>query len=440
MPNVLLLGAGFVTGPIVEYFSKKNHKITVASQFLSEAEALCKGRYNTLPIQLDVTDQDAIRTLIKDADIVMSFVPYQFHVSIARICIDEQKCMVTASYTSKEMRELSEQAKAAGITILNEIGLDPGIDHMTAMQVIDEAHEKGGKVTGFVSWCGGIPAPSSNNNPLGYKFSWSPMAVLLAVLNDAHYLYDGKPVAISRDNLLTNMSDVNINDSLHLKGYPNRDSVSYKSQYKIPDVQTLLRGTLRYPGFDIIINAAKKLGLLSSEILVDKNISWYQLMNDMESNSVEKINDMAKQAFEWLGCYSEQTIKGQSPIDCFCNLLLSKLQYQSDEQDMIVMQHRILVESDTGEKQYHISTLIEEGDVGGYSAMAKTVGYPAAIAADLILSGTISRKGVCIPVEKDIYVPIMKELEKTGIKMIDTVFDSFDESDFFGLEQINQSI
>ena len=208
MANILLLGAGFVTGPLVDYLHKKNHHITVGSQFLYEAEELVAARENLTPLQVDVTNEEELRGLVEKADLVISFVPFQFHVSVAKICVGEKTSMVTASYTHEDMWKLNDAAKEAGITILNEIGVDPGIDHMTAMQVIDEAHEQGDKVEALVSWCGGIPAPEANNNPLGYKFSWSPMAVLSAVSNDAQYLRRGEQKSIPGKELLNSMRDV----------------------------------------------------------------------------------------------------------------------------------------------------------------------------------------------------------------------------------------
>ena len=436
MSKILLLGAGFVTGPLVDYLHEKKHEITIGSQFLHEAEKLVAGRNNLHPIEVNVTDAAQMSSLVKNADLVVSFVPFQFHVTVAKICIQEKKPLVTASYTHDDMWKLDEEAKAAGITILNEIGVDPGIDHMTAMQVIDEAHEKGEKVEALVSWCGGIPAPEASNNPLGYKFSWSPMAVLSAVQNDAVYLSKGSAKEISGEALLSSMRDITVSDSLELKGYANRNSLGYKEGYGIPEVETLLRGTLRYEGFGPVIDAAKKLGLLSSEKIDSSVTNWKEMIVSLsgldESKLESSLFDAPKliEDFKWLGCLSDEPIKGESPVEAFCSLLTEKLKYEADEQDMIVMQHRMVLRNKEGKKTLHRSTLVEKGDVGGYSAMAKTVGYPAAIAADLILSGIITRKGVCIPVTKDIYEPVLAELEKQGIKMEETIVEDQDEASF----------
>ena len=436
MANILLLGAGFVTGPLVDYLHKKDHQITIGSQFLYEAEELVAGRDNLTPMQVDVTNAEQLTSLIRDAELVISFVPFQFHVSVAKICVAEKKSLVTASYTHEDMWKLDEAAKQAGITILNEIGVDPGIDHMTAMQTIDEAHEKGQVVEALVSWCGGIPAPEANDNPLGYKFSWSPMAVLSAVSNDALYLSKGENKSIPGDTLLDSMRDVTLTKEMELKGYANRNSLGYKEDYNIPEVKTLLRGTLRYPGFGPIIGAAKNIGLLDTTKFGDSApATWLQLMCELAGKSIEEKAKLFADAdiqssFEWLGCLSDEAINGDSPIAAFCNLLTEKLKYGEDEQDMIVMQHRLVLVDSAGNKTFHRSTLVEKGDQGGYSAMAKTVGFPAAIAADLILSGEIDRKGVCIPVTKDIYLPVLKELESLNIKMTEKVVEDQDEASF----------
>ncbi|WP_444998242.1 saccharopine dehydrogenase C-terminal domain-containing protein [Aliikangiella sp. IMCC44359] len=437
MANILLLGAGFVTGPLVEYLHQKKHHITVGSQYLPEAEQLVAGREGLKPLQVDVTNNDELTELVKNADLVVSFVPFQFHVAVARICVAQKKSLVTASYTHQDMWQLNDEAKKAGITILNEIGVDPGIDHMTAMQVIDEAHAKGLEVEALVSWCGGIPAPEANNNPLGYKFSWSPMAVLSAVSNDAKYLRKGETKMIDGDNLLASMRDVTLTEDMELKGYANRDSLGYREEYRIPEVQTLLRGTLRYAGFGPIIDAAKKVGLLSSESFAgDAPVNWRELMSRLSGVSESDLANnfsaepQINEHFAWLGCFSEEPLNADTPIQAFCSLLCEKLKYEQNEQDMIVMQHRLILKDKQQNKVFHRSTLVEKGEVGGFSAMAKTVGYPAAIAADLILSGTINRKGVCIPVTDDIYKPVLLELEKLNIKMKEEIIQGQSEESF----------
>ena len=224
---------------------------------------------------------------------------------------------------------------------------------------------------------------------------------------------------------------------MELKGYANRDSMGYKKDYQIPEVQTLLRGTLRYPGFGSVIDGAKTIGLLSNQQFSTQiPTSWQELMSMLSGLDADKLatklvdNQAVNDSFAWLGCFSDEPVKGKSPIEAFCNLLTDKLKYEDDEQDMIVMQHRLVLVDKDGNKKFHRSTMIEKGDVGGYSAMAKTVGYPAAIAADMILSGKITRKGVCIPVTKDIYEPVLVELDKLNIKMTEEIVSNQSEESF----------
>ncbi len=437
MAKVLLLGAGFVTGPLVDYLHSKDHEIIIGSQFLPEATQLVNGRKGLTPLQVDVTNKKQLTELVEKTDLVVSFVPFQFHVLVARICIEQKTSMVTASYAQPEMLSLNQAALDADIIILNEIGVDPGIDHMTAMQVIDQAHDRGEQVEALVSWCGGIPSPEANNNPLGYKFSWSPMAVLTAVSNDAKYLRNGQLKHISGNSLLTLMKAVSFNAELGLKGYANRDSLTYQTQYAIPEVKTLLRGTLRYPGFGKIIDAAKQTGLLSDETFPGKTPdTWKALMCDLtglsgtESLTSFYSDTAISDCFKWLGCFSDEPVAGDSPIAAFCQLLSDKLQYEKGEQDMIAMQHRFVLVDKNGVKKFHRSTLVEKGEAGGFSAMAKTVGYPAAIAADMILSGQITRKGVCIPVTRDIYEPVLEVLKSVNIMMTEEIVVDQNEDSF----------
>jgi len=434
MSRILLLGAGFVTGPLVDYLYKRGHQLTIASQFLHEAQNLANSRDGIIAKAVDVTDKSAVRQLVAGSDLVVSFVPYQFHVEVAKVCLEEGKHLVTASYTHPDMMALDAQAKAAGLTFLNEIGVDPGIDHMTAKQVIDEAHENGEEVEALVSWCGGIPAPDANDNPLGYKFSWSPMAVLLAVGNEAKYLRDGIEETISAAQLLPSMRDVELANDFQLRGYANRDSTLYKQQYAIPEVKTLLRGTLRYPGFGPVMQAAKDLGLLSNDPFVpEPPSSWkHWFRTQVKRRDIEQLTEGSElwQAFSWLGCLEDTPMQGRSPIEAFCRLLQERLSYKEGERDMIAMQHRFVVKAKNGEKRYIKSTLIEKGEPDGFSAMAKTVGLPAAIAADLILSNVITRRGVCIPVTPDIYKPILEQLRRLNIMMDEQEVAVADEKAF----------
>ncbi|MEA1904752.1 MAG: saccharopine dehydrogenase C-terminal domain-containing protein, partial [Candidatus Hadarchaeota archaeon] len=239
MKRVLVLGAGLVAGPLVRYLlGQEGFTVTVASRTLAKAEKLIGGAKNGSALQLDVNNTAAVEGLVRDSDLAISLLPYVYHPLIAGLCVKHKRQMVTASYVKDEMRELDEAAQAAGVILLNEIGVDPGIDHMSAMRVIDEIKESGGKLIGFSSWCGGLPAPDSNDNPFGYKFSWSPRGVLLAGKNPARYLREGEVVDIPGEDLFAHHWPVNIEGFGTLEGYPNRDSLPYRDTYGIPDVKS----------------------------------------------------------------------------------------------------------------------------------------------------------------------------------------------------------
>jgi saccharopine dehydrogenase (NADP+, L-glutamate forming) len=433
MSRILVLGAGFVAAPLVDYLYKKSYQLTIANQDLDEAHRLVGERSGIKVTALDVTDDQQLSQLVSEHDLVISLVPYLFHVAIAKQCLAHAKHLVTASYQSPEMFELNQQAIDKGLTFINEVGLDPGIDHLSAMKIIDEIHEQGGKLEAFVSWCGGLPAPSANDNPLGYKFAWAPRGVLLALLNSAQYIKQGEVVNVAGDELLASATSFKINDQLSLEGYANRDSVSYQKLYGIQEAQTLLRGTLRYQGFSAILQACKNLGLLSTEQDLNHYSSWYELIKRNQPELQAFLNELDEPvlgALEWLGILS----KDQAPkaaecaLDSFCDLLIAKLAYKQGEHDMIVLQHKFVSVNRDGETEHHRSTLILEGD-DQYSAMAKTVGTPAAIAADMICTGEISRKGVILPMTADIYQPMLDELAKQGIELTEvkepTLTDDF---------------
>lgn len=424
MPKILVLGAGFVAEPLVEYLhrNERNH-IKIASHLLDEARALANKFARVEPMQVNVSNYDELVVALKGVSLIVSLVPAPFHPLIAKAAVAEKISMVTASYVSEEMSELDADAKSAGITILNEIGLDPGIDHLTAMQIIDHAHEQGKNIESFISWCGGLPSPESNNNPFGYKFSWAPKGVLMALLNEAQYLKEQKNISVSSEQLMDWAQPLDIAD-LALEGYPNRESSSYREVYGIKECHDLLRGTLRYRGFSEIIKTAHQLGLLDTDADgYEKNdLSWLSYLEQLNRQNVETIKESisvkAVDALAWLGCFSDSKVANKAaPIDVFCDLLIEKLQYEEHEADMVVLQHKFVIteKSNSEKKEYLTSTLKVIGDPSGYSAMSKTVGYPAAIASQLILDGVIKDKGVLVPVKKSIYQPILGLLEKESI-------------------------
>jgi alpha-aminoadipic semialdehyde synthase len=320
---------------------------------------------------------------------------------------------------------------------MNEIGLDPGIDHLTACQTFDEVKSEGGIITSFVSWCGGLPAPEVSNNPLGYKFSWSPRGVLMAGLNSAKFKRDGQIVEIPGSELLNNAIDVPIFKGYSFEGLANRDSLSYIHKYNLDEnqLQTMFRGTLRYKGFSELMYLFNQMQLfnLKSRSDLQTGISWAELIESLLGKNVElglaahgvnvspQVLDRLVHAIKWFGLDSPKNIipPTDTVFDAFCNLLQEKLAYAEGERDMVAMHHEFGIQWKNGRKESRTSTMITYGDPQGYSAMAKTVGYPAAIATDMVLNG-IHEKGVIAPMSKAIYEPMIKKLHDEGITFVES--------------------
>jgi len=432
--RVLVLGAGLVSGPLVEYLTRdKSLKLTTVSSVHDEGLELAK-KYAIEPITMDVAkSQDRLQKLVSENDLVISLLPYTMHPMVANMCIENKKNMLTASYVTPEMKELGEKAEAAGITIFQEIGLDPGIDHLLAMNCFDSVAESGGKVVGYKSYCGGLPAPEDAANPLRYKFSWSPRGALLTALNGARYLKDGEIVEIQPGSLMENTSAFEAYPGFNLEGYPNRDSTNYAEKYGLKDVKTMIRGTLRYKDFSDAVLAIHRLGFLDMSqkqgFEEGNSTTWGTLMNqllgtnNLEGGNLEIIvndiinnNSVALKAIKELGLLSSdiEVITKGSPLDTLSAYLASTLVYAPGERDLVLLNNQIEIEWADKKETREIS-LVAYGDPKGYSAMARTVSVPAAIAAKMILDGEISTKGTVVPLRREFYDPILKRLETEGI-------------------------
>jgi saccharopine dehydrogenase (NADP+, L-glutamate forming) len=432
MKHVLVLGAGLVARPYVEYMLEHEYHVTVASRTVSKAERLIGDHSNGTALAFDIKEQaKELPNLIKPANLVVSLLPYIFHVQVAKECIRQKTNMVTTSYVSEEMRALDAKAKKAGIILLNECGVDPGQDHMSAMKIINKAKSSGGQIISFTSFCGGLPAPDANTNPFGYKLSWSPRGVLMAGRNSAHFLKDGKEVLIPGEELFNNCHKETIPGLGTFEGYPNRDSLQYIDIYGLHGIQTMLRGTLRYPGWCETMYAISKLGLLDLTEQSFQGESYDSFMRKQIGVSASK-NVMLETAnylklpvegellsrLRWLGLFDDHTIpfeKGAA-IDVVTSLFEEKLQYKPGERDMLVMQHKFEIEFSDGKREHVRSTLIDYGIPHGDTSMSRTVALPSAIASHLILEGRIKLKGVQIPILPELYEPILKELSEVGIR------------------------
>lgn len=439
--SVLMLGAGFVTKPTLDILSDAGIQVAVACRTLTAAQKLSSGVKNAHPISLDVNNQEALDAEVAKHDLVISLIPYTYHATVIKSAIRNKKHVVTTSYVSPAMLELDAAAKEAGITVMNEIGLDPGIDHLYAVKTIDEVHKAGGKIISFKSYCGGLPAPEDSDNPLGYKFSWSSRGVLLALRNDAKYWQDGSVVEVSGPELMAVAKPYFIYPGYAFVAYPNRDSTPYKQRYNIPEAETVVRGTLRYQGFPQFIKVLVDIGFLSDAATetLTQPIAWAEATKQVigaPSTSVEDLKKtiLDKATFEspedkeriisglsWIGIFSdEKIIPRGNPLDTLCAQLEKKMQFEEGERDFVMLQHKFLIEHADGSRETRTSTLAEYGDPKGYSAMAKLVGVPCGVAVKQVLDGTISDKGILAPMSSKINDPLMKELkEKYGIFLVE---------------------
>ncbi len=439
MKNVLVLGAGLVAGPLVRHLLDHDYEVTVASRTLGKAEALVNQHPHGRAIQFDITDDEAdLDELVAQADLAVSLLPYIHHVQVARACVRLQRPLVTTSYVSDEMQALDEDAREAGVILLNELGLDPGIDHMSAMRVIDRAHNAGGSVKAFRSFCGGLPAPDANDNPLGYKFSWSPRGVMLAGRNNARYLQNGRIVEVPNERLFAMHYVIWVSGLGDYEAYPNRDSLPYIERYGIPEAETMYRGTLRNLGWCDVMLKLNELGYFSLEERSDlPDKTFHQVMADLiEEEDTPDLkanlgahlnvapNSGVMMALEWLGLLNPEPVPQKTTLlDVLADRMLERMPYREDERDMVILVHKFRVDYD-GREEVISATLIDFGDPDGDTAMARTVGLPAAVGARMILEGDIGVSGVHIPVLPEIYHPILDELERLGISFEESVASS----------------
>ncbi len=430
--KVLVLGAGLVSKHLVRYlFDKTDYLVVMASRTVSKVEKIIDNHPCGIAVELDVSDDAQLEKLVSESDLTVSLLPYTYHVKIAKQCIKHKKHLVTTSYVSDKMRALDNEAKKTGILLLNECGLDPGIDHMSAMRVIHEVEEKGGKVTSFKSSTGALPSHEANNNPFGYKFSWAPRGVLLASKNPSKWLENGKIKEYPGEQLFENYYIQDISSIGSFENYPNRNSVPYKDIYGLKDAHTVYRGTLRMTGWCETMRKIVARGWLSEESLTNFKGKTYA---DVTRNLVDALpkDDLIKvtakflglntystviKRLEWLGIFSNEKLPSDkdNPLDYLNVLTLKKMSLGENERDMTVMHHEFIAEYPS-KKEYITSTLLDYGIIGEDSSVARTVSIPAAIAVKMILESKIKLTGVHIPVLPEIYNPILNELEGIGIK------------------------
>ncbi len=437
MRSILVIGAGRSASSLIQYLLNKSIEedlhLVIGDLSLELAQKKTHKHPNATAITLDIFDANQRKEAIQNADIVISMLPAHLHIEVARDCVVYKKSMVTASYISNEMQELDGAAKENNLIFMNEVGLDPGIDHMSAMKVIDEIGEKGGKMLLFESFCGGLVAPESDTNRWNYKFTWAPRNVVLAGQGGcAKFIQEGTYKYIPYCNLFRRTEFLEVEGYGRFEAYSNRDSLKYRSVYGLDNVLTLYRGTIRRVGFSKAWNMFVQLGMTDDGYVMEdsENMSYRQFVNSFlpyhPTDSVEiktrlilKIDqdDVMWDKLLELDLFNSNKkvgLKNATPAQILEKILSDKWTLEADDKDMIVMYHKFGYELDGVKKQID-SKMVCIGQDQTYTAMAKTVGLPVAMATLLILNGKIKTPGVQLPIKKEVYLPILKELEEYGV-------------------------
>jgi saccharopine dehydrogenase-like NADP-dependent oxidoreductase len=439
MANILIIGAGRSATSLIHYLLQHaveyNWQITVADQDLALAESKIEGFSNATATTFNAKDPEQRELFISKADLVVSMLPAFLHIHVAKDCLRLDKNLATASYVSEALKEMHEEVKAKGLTFLNEIGLDPGIDHMSAVQMINKIRAKGGNINAFYSFTGGLIAPECDNNPWHYKFTWNPRNVVLAGQGTAKFLFKNRYRHIPYSRLFVNVDRIEVPGLGTYEWYPNRTSLTYREAYGLEDIPTILRGTLRHQGFSAAWNLLVQLGLTDDTYVMSyaDDLTYREWVRSYLPSRIEKLNISLREQLailfridvnaveleqlEWLGLFEEINIPldEATPAQVLQHLLESKWTLEPEDKDMIVMQHEI--EYTLNERQYkHTSSLVHIGKNAEDTAMAELVGLPLAIGVKHMLLGNITAPGVIIPITPEIYNPVMEELATIGVR------------------------
>ena len=443
MKRILVLGAGLSSSTLIRYLlnhsEKYNWHVTLADVSLEAAQNKISKHPNGQALQFDINNESLLKTQVSMADVVVSMLPASMHPTVAKECVRQGTHMLTASYISEEMKALDQEAKQKGVLLLNELGLDPGIDHMSSMKLIDELKSKGGELIQYVSNTGGLIAPEYDTNPWHYKFTWNPMNVVLAGKGGAKYKEYGHVSYLPYHRVFTRLSRINVLNYGEFEVYPNRDSLKYGEIYKLENPATLFRGTIRRPGFSKAWQTFVLLGLTDDSYVMNdsEHMTYREFINrflpyDKAKTVEEKLAELLhvsidseeKKKLNWLGIFEKKPIglSNASPAQILQHILRKKWMLEADDKDMIVMQHQL--EYELGGKRKKISSsLLVKGQDQQHTAMSIAVGTPLAIAVKLLLNGQITARGVHLPVLAEIYMPVLAELEHYGIKFIEEEVD-----------------
>ena len=437
MKKILIFGAGRSSSSLIKYLldsaNKENWFITVLDSDLKSAQEKVGKHPNAECFAIDASNQEIRLKYIKDADIVISMLPAFLHIKILNDAIDCGVHVITPSYVTDEIKSLDEAAKSKDVVILNEMGLDPGIDHMSAKKIIDEIINKGGELTGFESYTGGLVAPESDNNPWNYKFTWNPRNVVLAGQGGAaKFIQEGKYKYIPYNKLFRRTEIIDIDSYGKFEGYPNRDSLRYRSVYGLENIPTMFRGTLRKVGFCRAWNVFVQLGLTDDSYIIEGSekmtnrdfINSFLGYNPHDSVELKlrhylgiEQDDYVWEKLIWLGIFNDTKIglKNATPAQMLQKILENKWSLSPDDKDMIVMWHKFNFVLDNKLREIN-SHMVYIGKDDQFTAMSDTVGIPVGIAAKMLLNNKIKSRGVLLPIYKDIYNPVLKELEEYGIR------------------------
>ncbi len=437
MRSILVLGAGRSSSALIDYLllqaSDRNWRVTVGDV----SEAAARERVGKSPhgkaIQFDI-QQESSTSIIADSDLVVSVLPAIFHPVVAKKCLEFGKHLLTASYVSPEMRSMDEAARKKGLLFLNECGLDPGIDHMSAMQVIDRIREEGGSLYSFESFTGGLIAPETDpENPWRYKFTWNPRNVVMAGLSTAKFLQEKQYKYIPYQQLFKRITPVNVPGYGQYEGYANRDSLTYRTLYGLENISTMLRGTLRNEGFcsawDVLVQlgctddtySMEAVSQMTHRTFLNSFLGYHgtQLLEEKVAKQVAvALNGPEIQRLRWSGLFDETPVglKEGTPAQILEHILNKKWKLQPQDRDMIIMWHRFKFHKGNNDHEIQ-ATLVAKGDDAIHTAMAKTVGLPLGTAAKLVLEGKIKARGVFVPVTREFYDPILAELKGLGIEL-----------------------
>lgn len=442
MKTILLFGAGLSASSLIKYLLEHSKEldwqVIIADRDVELVKSKINGHDRGECLVLDISNNQERKVGIERADIVISMLPAFLHTVVAKDCLELKKHLVTASYCSEEMLAMDDEAKEAGIVMMNEIGLDPGIDHMSAMKIIDELKAKGASIESFKSYCGGLVAPEFDNNPWNYKFTWNPRNVVLAGQGMSQFISNGQYKYVPYSRLFTRVETFNVLNFGLFEAYANRDSLSYRSVYGLEEIPTIFRGTLRRSGYSRAWDMFVQLGLTDDTFVIEnsKTMTYREFVNSFlffrREDSVElkmayylniPLESDEMQKLTWLGIFENKAIglDRATPAQILQKILEEKLSLEENDIDMIVMHHEFeyILNGDRGKVK---SSMMLKGDDQTYTAMSNTVGLPLAIFVKLFLTGKIDITGVHVPVMKEVYEPVLEELKEYGVNFIE--FDS----------------